>query len=82
MRELKPRTIQEYKCDFCYKNTRRKQTMVRHERICFKNPNRECETCQNSGFIEIFDSYYGHGMGEKSCASCEEAKEVGGKSYI
>ena len=53
MRLVKSRL--KYKCDFCSR-TSMKKSMERHEKICWKNPNRYCELCRNKGYvIEDFD---------------------------
>lgn len=43
------RTQKKYKCDFC-KRRSIKSAMERHEKVCFRNPNRYCELCENKGF--------------------------------
>lgn len=43
------KTLQKYKCDFCKKRSV-KQAMERHEKRCFRNPNRYCDYCENKGF--------------------------------
>ena len=40
--------MQKYKCDFC-KRRSTKSAMERHEKICFRNPNRYCDYCKNKG---------------------------------
>jgi hypothetical protein len=42
------RTRQRYRCDYC-KHTGTKDSMLRHEERCFKNPNRYCRYCRNTG---------------------------------
>lgn len=37
-----------FRCDFCTK-TGVKLTIQRHEPRCFRNPERYCEACQNTG---------------------------------
>jgi len=46
------RTQQRYKCDFC-KRRSTKATMELHEKICFRNPNRFCELCDNTGEVQV-----------------------------
>lgn len=38
-----------YHCDYCRKILT-KDAMERHEIICWKNPNRFCASCNNTGF--------------------------------
>jgi len=53
------KTLQKYKCDFC-KRRAIKCAMERHEKICFRNPNRFCDVCLNTGKVE---SEYIEGIG-------------------
>lgn len=86
MKELKPLTIKRFKCDFCNKITRTQKGMEGHEYRCYKNPNRDCDTCSNEG-IELYDTL-GDNLGvipdggERECPSCKIAETLGGKSYI
>lgn len=43
------KTIQKYKCDFC-KRRSIKSAMERHEKVCYRNPNRFCDYCENKGY--------------------------------
>ena len=43
------RTQQRYKCDFCkYRST--KSVMEKHEKRCYRNPDRFCDYCENRGY--------------------------------
>lgn len=42
------KTKPRYHCDFC-SHTSTKAAMESHEKICWKNPNRYCESCNNTG---------------------------------
>lgn len=42
------RTRPRFRCDFCKKITGH-HAMLRHERICYYNPNRQCERCFGEG---------------------------------
>ena len=46
------KTLPRFKCDFCKKRST-KTVMEKHERRCFRNPDRYCEECQNLGFISV-----------------------------
>lgn len=46
------KTLQKYKCDFCKKRSI-KSAMERHEKVCFRNPNRFCPECKNTGEVEV-----------------------------
>lgn len=77
---------ESYGCTFCRKTSVQRSTMNRHVRICYANPDRDCETCANEG-VEFIHSI-GPNMGvifdsdSKDCSSCLIAQERGGKSYI
>ena len=42
------KTLQKYKCDFCKKRSV-KHIIALHEKRCFRNPNRFCDYCKNTG---------------------------------
>ncbi len=44
------KTQQRYKCDFCKKKSI-KSAMLRHEIQCYRNPNRVCQACNNTGSL-------------------------------
>lgn len=75
----------KYKCDFC-KAKKIERAMIRHERICYFNPSRVCETCDGEGveFIHALGPDLGviFEADEKDCTSCFQANIRGGKSYI
>ena len=47
MRLIKTRP--RYHCDFC-SHTSTKAAMEAHEPICWKNPNRHCSSCNDTGY--------------------------------
>lgn len=63
------KTKSRYRCDFC--NRVSTQTpMKRHEVICWRNPNRHCDTCNDRGFT--FEDY-GDGIGQDiPCHFCSQ----------
>ena len=76
-----------YKCEFCNRKAYvSKSACLFHENRCFRNPNRSCTTCGNTG-TEFFDAL-GANLGvipdaeSRDCVSCRIAEELGGKSYI
>ena len=83
---LQPRTIQEYQCSFCSRRYLTKGRCALHEDKCYRNPNRNCPTCDNTGW-ESWDTL-GPELGVipdgdgRDCERCKIAKEAGGKSYI
>ena len=60
---MKPvRTLPRFKCDFCSRRSTA-QSMAKHEPRCFRNPNRFCDYCENTGFTDMdmsFDIYDYH----------------------
>lgn len=82
MKELEPVVKKRFRCDFCEKPKTyyTESGCRRHERICFYNPNRECDTCENNGFLEELTP--GSGISAIDCYSCKTAEQCGGKSYI
>lgn len=73
---MKPvKTMPRFQCDYCKKRSTR-SVMEIHERRCFRNPNRFCDHCNNTGEIEIFmadicDGGYG-GSFQQPCEYCEK----------
>jgi len=47
MKLVKTRT--RYRCDFCARTSTR-AAMEAHERMCWRNPDRHCPSCNNTGF--------------------------------
>ena len=63
----------KYKCDFC-RHTSTKKAMERHEKMCYRNPNRYCEFCDNKG--ELVD-YIDEGLVQRTpCPFCEKLKQA------
>lgn len=75
---MKPvKTQPRFKCDYCNRRST-KSAMERHEVICWNNPNRYCDYCENKGYIE-------EDLGEGTeyskivttpCVYCEKVKEI------
>jgi hypothetical protein len=88
MKQLPTKTIvrTQFKCDYCSRIYVRKSACIEHEDKCYKNPNRNCPTCDNTG-TEFFDAL-GENLGvipdadSRDCESCKIAEMLGGKSYI
>ena len=67
MREVKQRP--RFHCDFCSRVSTR-DAMERHERICWKNPNRHCDICNGEG---RYYEDYGEGLGQwLDCYFCAQ----------
>lgn len=60
--------MQKYKCDFCKKRGVR-WSIEKHEKICFRNPNRFCPDCENTGMVTVC---YDGGCGEQPCHYCSK----------
>lgn len=41
----------KFKCDFCKKRSTL-SVMIRHEKICYMNPDRVCRTCDGGGYTQ------------------------------
>ncbi len=57
MKQVK--VMPRFKCDFCNRRST-KAPMERHEKVCFRNPDRFCPECKNTGIVERdegFDIY-------------------------
>ena len=48
----KVRTMQKYKCDYCQKRSV-KHVIEKHEKRCYRNPNRFCDYCDNKGYTMV-----------------------------
>lgn len=74
------KSLPKYKCDFC-KRRSVKSAMERHEKICFRNPDRYCELCKNTGYTgNDYDEpkvpcYYCKGFNKKMLEEIE-AREL------
>lgn len=74
MKEIK--TYPRYKCDFCKKKAVL-YAMTRHEKQCYLNKDRYCNTCKNTGTAETEED-----RGEYTetirvpCWDCFKAKEA------
>jgi len=64
MKEIK--THKRYRCDFC-KKTGIKRKMEWHEKMCFRNPNRFCSECNNTGLVDVYGD---HWLGQTECTYC------------
>lgn len=53
---IEVKTQKRYKCDFCKKRGIKKN-IAWHEGNCFRNPNRVCSACENTGKISAGDDY-------------------------
>ena len=70
---MKPvKTYPKYKCDFCKKKAVH-HAMLKHEVVCWYNPNRKCRTCFGEGTVFY---YNGFTEVESDCPDCERAKEI------
>ena len=73
---MKPiRTQQRYQCDFCKKRSV-KSVIKKHEKRCFRNPNRFCDYCQNKGFTmeTMLEDYPEHKVDCIYCRTFDKEK--------
>jgi len=75
-----------FNCVFCNERFDDNKEVFEHEGTCYSNPNRNCDTCNNTG-IEKLRIIHNNGsvasvMNERPCSSCGVANLKGGKSYI
>lgn len=54
---IEVKTKPRYKCDYCKKRAV-KWIMEAHEKTCFRNPNRVCYLCNNTGVTEGDNGLY------------------------
>ena len=66
------RTLQKYQCDFCKKRSV-KHVIAIHEKRCFRNPNRYCDFCDNTG--EVSEVIEGVGEYTQGCPYCSRFDE-------
>lgn len=70
---------ESYGCPYCKKTSVRRSVMNRHVRICYANPDRDCETCSNEGveFIHTLGANLGvtFDADERDCRSYIAQKE-------
>jgi len=74
------RTI--YKCEYCGRVNIKKETMEKHEKICFYNPNRkvgDCPVCLGEGYLNEYVEYE-PGVIHVPCPACETWKNIHGKN--
>lgn len=67
------KTLQKYKCDFC-KRRSVKSAMERHEKVCWRNPNRICPLCENNPKgVKVMDGReYGGSDYYEACHYCSQ----------
>lgn len=75
------KTMPKYKCDFCNRRSTR-ATMELHEKRCYRNPNRFCDACDNTRFVDAGADV----PGELPCPYCskfdpKQLKEIEEREY-
>jgi len=63
------KTQQRFRCDFC-KHTGTKSSMIIHEKRCYRNPNRFCDYCDNTGKVEVETLEDGSGYSKSIMGDC------------
>lgn len=56
MRPIKVRP--RWHCDFCSYTSSSVPGMELHERRCWRNPNRVCDNCEGTGFVDAEPCYF------------------------
>lgn len=64
------KTKPRFRCDFCSRVST-EAPMKRHERICWRNPNRQCDMCGNKSWIWVGEEVDGVG-GKEPCYYCNQ----------
>lgn len=60
------KTLPRFHCDYC-SHTSTEKAMIAHEKICWLNPNRYCDSCKNEGV------YAGeNGLPDEPCYYCDK----------
>jgi len=70
--------VQRYRCEFC-KKSGIKRIIEPHEKTCYRNPNRICWECNNTG--KVYQDIEGFKFPDAPCPSCkkfdvEKLKEI------
>ena len=68
---IEVKTQKRYKCDFCKKRGV-KRIVLFHEPNCYRNPNRMCFTCNNTGKYEYDAGDDNSTIVEATCPYCEK----------
>jgi len=63
------KTQPRYKCDYCSK-VGIKIAIANHEHLCWLNPDRHCDLCNNTGY-SVFDAETGE---KEECYYCKQFK--------
>lgn len=64
------KTLPRFKCGFCKKRGVG-YAIERHERRCFRNPNRFCDFCENKGYVTEYEPENGS-TADWPCQFCEK----------
>lgn len=67
------RSLPRFRCDFCTR-TSTEASMKRHEKRCYRNPDRFCDYCKNEGYVFVDDGAYYGGIKEP-CFYCSRLDE-------
>lgn len=82
-------TYHQFQCEWCSRIYKSKFGVLNHEAKCYKNPIRDCPSCDNTGLIVHREIHFPFNMvrmsvetTEEVCGACKIAEKLGGKSYI
>lgn len=70
------KSLQRYKCDYC-KHRGIKRRMEWHEKVCYYNLNRECDTCAGTGqqWVDGDEDWEGYYIDCKPCVLAAAIRE-------
>ncbi len=67
---MRTKTVQRHYCDHCNKGGFQRKSIERHERTCFRNPQRECPLCGNQEYHKARPYEEAHSPVESSGPEC------------
>lgn len=62
------KTKPRFRCDYC-RHTAMQKAMEVHEKVCWRNPNRHCELCNDKGWTDEGDGFI---VNKVPCYYCKQ----------
>lgn len=87
MKQLADITYHQFQCGFCKRIYKTELGARKHEDKCYKNPERNCVSCDNTG-IQVSLIFNPKSImsppatESRPCDACTTAEKLGGKSYL